>query len=32
MITVVWSNGAVDGGLFWVGGEELVEIDDYKVM
>ena len=32
MSAVVWSTGAVDGGLGWVGGEDVVEIDEYELM
>ena len=32
MSTISWSNGAVDGGLGQVGGKDVVDIDEYKVV
>ena len=32
MSTVIWSTGAVDGGLVWVGSDNVVDIDEYEVM
>ena len=32
MRAVVWSNGAVGGGLGWFGGKDVIEIEEDEVM
>ena len=32
MSAIVWSTGAIGGGLGWVGGEDVIDIEYYEMM